>query len=445
MTTPVGKTFTSVVAAAASEARVLRRDLHRHPELGWMEFRTATVVAKRLRQLGFELHLGRSVLKPEARVGLPPDVQLAEAYDSARRGGADPDLLRAFEFGFTAVVGVLHGTAPGPTTAIRFDLDALPIPEDATDAHAPYRGGYASVHAGCMHACGHDAHVAIGLGLARVLSEIRDALKGTVRLVFQPAEEGGRGAKAMVEAGAVDGVDHLIAIHIGMGLATGHLAPRTVGFLASAKFDVDFVGDMAHAGARPESGANALLAAAQAALGLHALPRHHAGRTRVNVGALQAGAGRNVIADKAKLVGELRGDDDAIVDYLIARARAVVDGAAIAHGVAATLQLVGRTTVADSDAVLAQSIVDAVQGVPGLSADAHPYPAYGSEDATYLMQRVQANGGDAVYCVVGSDLAADHHTPRFDIDETVLEPAIGALAKAVLALGASGPRLLPTS
>jgi aminobenzoyl-glutamate utilization protein A len=409
-----------------------------HPELGWTEFRTASLIARQLSALGFELQLGREALASDARVGVPPAMELERAYALALRQGAAAEYLDAFEGGHTAVIGTVRGSAPGPTTAIRVDIDALPIQEDGTLLHNPTREGFASIRAGCMHACGHDAHAAIGVGLARVLTEIREDLAGTVKVLFQPAEEGGRGALPMVEAGAVDDVDDFIAIHIGMGAPSGKLMTRVDGHLASAKFDVRFDGASAHAGARPDEGKNALLAAAQAAMGLHAIPRHHVGRSRVNVGALRAGSGRNTIADQATMLAEVRGDTDGIVDYLLARSRAVVEGAALAHEVTVAFELAGRTTVADSDPELSLVVHEAAAGTRSLVVDPAPFPAYGSEDATYLMRRVQEHGGRAIYAVIGSDLASGHHTPRFDVDEATFGPAIEALARTVLALGRKG-------
>ena len=161
-----------------------------HPELGWTEFRTASLIARHLSDLGFELRLGREAVASDARVGVPPAIEIERAYALARRQGAAAEYLEAFEGGHTAVICTMHGSAPGPTTAIRVDVDALPIEEDATLLHTPTREGFASIRAGCMHACGHDAHAAIGIGLARVLSELRVGLAGTVKLLFQPAEEG---------------------------------------------------------------------------------------------------------------------------------------------------------------------------------------------------------------------------------------------------------------
>ncbi len=426
------------LAAAASRAIALRRDLHRHPELGLTEFRTASLVAERLTQLGLGVRLGRDVMDSASRVGLPPEAELDRAYRRAEAEGAPAAFLPAFAGGHTAVVATLTGATPGPVVALRVDMDALPILEDDTQAHLPAREGFISAHPGVMHSCAHDAHTAIGLAVAEVLSGMQDRLAGTVKFIFQPAEEGGRGALPMVKAGVVDDVDHFIAIHLGTGVPSRTFRPDVLGHLASAKLDVTFRGQAAHAGGNPEAGRNALLGAATAVLGLYGISRHRDGRSRVNVGTLRAGSGRNVIADEAVLQMEVRGETAEITDYMLKRAEAVLRGAAAAQELEVDIRLVGRTTTAASDTALAARVAAAAAGLEGVAIDPTPHRTGGSEDATYFMRRVQERGGQAIYAVIGSDLPSGHHTPRFDIDETDIPWAIEALAKSVLALGREG-------
>ncbi len=142
-------------------------------------------------------------------------------------------------------------------------MDALDLSEALDDSHRPFRDGFASCNPGMMHACGHDGHTTIGLGLAQVLKQYEAQLNGTIKLIFQPAEEGTRGARAMVAAGALDGVDYFTAIHIGTGVPEGTVICGSDNFMATTKFDVRFTGVAAHAGGKPEEGRNALLAAAR--------------------------------------------------------------------------------------------------------------------------------------------------------------------------------------
>jgi aminobenzoyl-glutamate utilization protein A len=428
--------LSSVLPEIAARAIKTRRDLHRFPELGMIEFRTASIVAERLTALGLEIKLGREVMDSASRTGMPSEVVLDRAYQDAKDNGAPAKFLPAFAGGHTGVVGTLKGTAPGPTIALRVDMDALPILENDTQAHLPAREGFVSARPGVMHACAHDGHTAIGLAVAEVLSGMKDKLHGTVKFIFQPGEEGGRGALPMVNAGVVDDVDYFIAIHLGTGVPSRTFRPAVRGHLASAKLDVTFRGRAAHAGGRPEEGRNALLAAANAVVGLYGIARHHAGRSRVNVGTLKAGSGRNVIADEATMAMEVRGETEAIADYMLERAEAVLKGAAMAQDVSVEIKLAGRTTVAASDEKLSQRLAAALSGqLSGVDIDAGSHVTGGSEDATYFMRRVQERGGQAIYAVVGSDIPSGHHTPEFDIDEADFPWAIEALATGIVALG----------
>ena len=151
-------------------------------------------------------------------------------------------------------------------------MDAVDGVEDETANHRPWREGFASINRGAMHSCGHDGHTAIGLAVAEVLVNQKEGLFGTLKLIFQPAEEGVRGAKAMTEKGIVDDVDFLLGMHLGGPLRkTGQIGCDTPGFLATTKVDAIFTGVPAHAGAAPEQGKNAALAAAAAMLNLHAI------------------------------------------------------------------------------------------------------------------------------------------------------------------------------
>jgi len=284
-----------------------------------------------------------------------------------------------------------------------------------------------------MHACAHDGHTTIGLGLAHLLMQHRAELNGTIKLIFQPAEEGTRGARAMVAAGALDGVDYFTAIHIGTGVPAGTVICGSDNFMATTKFDVRFTGVAAHAGGKPEEGRNALLAAAQAAIGLHSIAPHSEGASRVNVGVMQAGSGRNVVPASALLKVETRGESEAINQYVFERAKAVIDGAAAMHGVSTELRLMGAATSSVPSPAWVNYLREQAAQVAGVekAIDKVKAPA-GSEDATLMMARVQQNGGLASYMVFGTTLSAGHHNEKFDFDETVMLIAIETLARTAL-------------
>ena len=425
----------SLARSAAERAVQVRRDFHRHPELAYTEFRTASLVARRCAELGLTLKLGPEVMKAESRLGLPSDTELSEAYERAAAEGADPEYLPRTRGGFTGVVAELVGGRPGPVIALRVDMDALPIHEAEGETHRPAREGFRSVHPGLMHACGHDGHTAIGLAVAEVLVALRAELAGTFRFIFQPGEEGGKGAVPMVDAGVVDGVQYFLACHLGLEAPSGTIYPVIGDFLASTKLDVTFRGAAAHAAGRPEEGRNALLGAAQAVQGLYAISRHSEGASRVNVGVLRAGSGRNVIPDHAFMQLEVRGSNDAVEAYMVRRARAVIEGAALAGDLTVTLNFAGRTTTAVCDEVMGAAVAEAARAVPGVRIVDEVLSVGGSEDATFMIRRVQEQGGLATYIGIGSDIPTGHHTPTFDVQDRDFFGGIATLALTMTRLG----------
>ncbi|QLP48338.1 M20 family metallo-hydrolase [Klebsiella michiganensis] len=410
-----------------------RRDFHLHAESGWLEFRTASKVAEVLDGLGYQLALGRDVIDADSRMGLPDEETLAQAFQRARAQGAPERWLPAFEGGFAGVVATLDTGRPGPTLAFRVDMDALDLNELHDDSHRPHRDRFASCNDGMMHACGHDGHTAIGLGLAHVLKEYAAQLNGTIKLIFQPAEEGTRGARAMVAAGVLDDVDYFTAIHIGTGVPSGTVVCGGDNFMATTKFDVLFSGVAAHAGGKPEVGRNALLAAAQAALALHAIAPHSAGASRVNVGVMQAGTGRNVVPSSARLKVETRGETDVINQYVFERAKQAIAGAATMYEARYQLQLMGAATSSAPSPAWVDYLRQQTAQVPGVkqAVDRIAAPA-GSEDATLMMARVQERGGLASYMIFGTELSAGHHNEKFDFDENVMTLAVETLARVAL-------------
>lgn len=372
------------ISQLAPEMTQWRRDFHLHAESGWLEFRTASKVAGILDGLGYQLALGRDVIDADSRMGLPDDATLAQAFQRAREQGAPERWLTAFEGGFAGVVATLDTGRPGPTLAFRVDMDALDLNEQHDDCHRPHRAGFASCNAGMMHACGHDGHTAIGLGLAHVLQQYADRLNGIIKLIFQPAEEGTRGARAMVAAGVLDNVDYFTAIHIGTGVPSGTVVCGGDNFMATTKFDVQFEGVAAHAGGKPEDGRNALLAAAQASLALHAIAPHSA-------------------------------------------------GAAAMYEARYELRLMGAATSSAPSPAWVQYLREQAAQVPGvIEAVDHIAAPAGSEDATLMMARVQERGGLASYMIFGTELSAGHHNEKFDFDEGVMTIAVETLARIAL-------------
>lgn len=405
-----------------------RRAVHAHAEEGWTEFWTTAYVAQTLQELDLTPRLGREVLDAGARMGLPaPDVRAA-ARRRAAAEGADATLLARMGDATGVVVEV--GPADQPVVlALRFDMDALPLQESREPEHVPAAGGYASRHAGQCHACGHDAHVALGLGLAACLqAEGAPALRQRVRLIFQPAEEGVRGAACL--RAHVTGVPCFLAVHLGLGQPSGTLITGATGLMASTKFDALFTGQAAHAGKAPEQGRDALKGAAAALMGLHDLPRYGSGENRVHVGCLRGGTARNVVADRALLQGETRAVTCDMAEDLFARAREVLAGAAAMYGLGCRIDLAGQCPAADSDAAFAAQLarwareVRLENGCAAFARVGERVSMGASDDAATFMRAVQQQGGQAAYAILGSSGPAGHHDPRFDLDESVLWPGV---------------------
>lgn len=399
-----------------------RRDFHSFPELGFCEYRTAAKVCGVLAALpGCTVRVGSEVMEPAARIGVPPPDEIAAARTEALAMGADPAWVARMEDGMTGVVAEWTFPRPGPTVVFRADLDALPVTESAGPGHRPAREGFASRHRGRMHACGHDGNTAIALGLATVAATKSANWGGRLRIIFQPAEEGCRGGASMVAAGVVRDADYFIASHVGTAAKElGLVSCAVSGWLATTKFDVVLRGRAAHAGLAPHAGRNALLAAATITLQLHALARHGDGSSRVNVGVLRAGTGRNIIADRAELKLEVRGATTAINEFMTAEARRVIAAGAELHGVQAEVSVAGAAEGAVCDSKLAAVVRAAASESPATRRVVDSLESTGSEDATFFLNAVQARGGAGTYVLVGSPLAAGHHEPEFDFDEAAL-------------------------
>lgn len=415
-----------------------RRDLHRYPEPGWTEFRTAAKVAKTLTALGYEVKTGEETIKEEAMMGVPSQEKLEREQKRAIAEGADPYWVEKMTGGKTGVLGVMHFSDDGPVVGVRFDMDSNDVTETADPAHFPNREGFASCHPGAMHACGHDGHTTVGLFLAKLLAQLKGELRGTIKLCFQPAEEGVRGAHAMAESGIVDDVDYMLGAHFGFKMKeTGSIACNVTDFLATTKYDVHFTGVPAHAGAAPEQGKNALLASCAAALNLHAIARHSAGASRINVGRLDAGSGRNIIADRALLQMETRGATSEINRYMETESARVIKGAAMMYDVKADIEKTGGAAGGSNSPKLALFLEEEAKELGIFDKVVGECPFGASEDFSYFMERVQSHGGEAAYMMVGADLAAGHHDSHFSFDEK-------ALAYSLKMMGASVVKLLTT-
>lgn len=401
----------------------IRRNLHKYAERGWLEMRTACFIATTLEQLGYTVFVGEQIMNKDARMGVPSSIILQANYYRALKEGANPRYLDQVSQGMTAVAGVIN-CGEGPVIALRFDIDALGLIEDNSMQHFPFQHHFSSCHKDAMHACGHDGHTAIGLTTARILSELRDNFHGKIKLIFQPAEEGVRGAKCIAESGFLDDVDYLIAAHI---MPKENL-PYDLYFgmnesYATTKLDVTFHGISTHAAESPQFGKNALLSAANCIINLHSIPRNSDGLTRVNVGTVQAGTARNVIPETAKLEIEVRGTTTELNRYMEIYARDIIHGSALMHDTVVEIKEMGKAHAMDCDESIMNHIRQlCIEHLPDLKLpNVNLSPLGGSDDFSYMMTRVQAHGGKATYMKLLTPVISSPHNVSFDFDEKVLQ------------------------
>jgi aminobenzoyl-glutamate utilization protein A len=282
-----------------------------------------------------------------------------------------------------------------------------------------------------MHACGHDCHAAIGVGLLHRLADHN--FPGTVRVLFQPAEEGVRGAQTMIDAGMLDGINRMLGIHVSGSRPTSTVVGSVVGGMATRKLAVSFRGVAAHASGSPQDGRNALLAAATASLGIMALPRFSGTDTRLNVGTVHAGDNVNIVPAWAELTCEARADSDEVIEDLTERVRQVIAGAAASYGVEHDVLITGRAvTLTPSDA-LVDAVIAAAGRVPAIPEVTRHAPQGGSDDVNLMIAAVQQTGGLGAYLNVGAASPAPHHNPWFDPDEAAIPTTVDLLETLVRA------------
>ena len=386
-----------------------RRDIHQNPELGNREFRTATLVAKHLRSLGMEVKT---------------------------------------EVGVTGVIGVLKGGLPGPVVALRADMDALPVLERtpvsfASKATTFYEGKETAV----MHACGHDSHVAILMGVAEILSGIQKELKGTVKFIFQPAEEGAPkgeegGAELMVKEGALNNpkVDVIFGLHINAQVEVGKITYRPGGMFAGVgDMKITVKGKSSH-GAEPWSSVDPIVVSAQIINNLQTIVSRNVNVTKnaavVTIGAIHGGNRSNIIPEQVEMLGTVRTLSEADEKLVFERIRQIVTKTAEANGTEATLELPysSHYPVTFNNIALTAKMLPSLQKSTGAENVVLVPAETGAEDFSFF-----ANEVPGFYFYVGAlpkgkdpETSAPHHTPEFYLDESGFITGVNAMVNLVV-------------
>ncbi len=407
-----------------------RREFHKMAEPSWQEVRTSARIAEILMRFGVDQVLtGEEVVNPES---IKPPVDISEktrkaGMERAISEGAIKSIVEHAE-GYPGVIGVIKCQKPGPTFAFRFDIDALPYGEERASGFRPVDEGFASVHH-CVHACGHDAHTAIGLGLAKEIMEHKEDYCGTIKLIFQPAEETIYGAISIVDKGHLDDVDVFMAIHVAISAENEPLPSRSLAggckdFMSNRELEVTFHGRAAHPCGAAQEGKNALLAACTAVMNLHSIPPHEKGLTRVNVGKIHGGVCSNTITPECTIDLEYRGTEKVISDYLEKRVFEILDGAAKMHDLTYSVVDHGEVPAGASDDALMEMVAEEGSKIPWFEKIYVEGNLGGTDDAAAMMNRVQEHGGLATYIGIGTDTTEPLHNPKFDIDEGLIDTQI---------------------
>ncbi|MBB6326034.1 amidohydrolase [Algoriphagus iocasae] len=378
--------------ANAIESKVVewRRDIHMHPELGNQEFRTAKKVADHLRSLGIEVTEGVAV---------------------------------------TGVVGYLKGGKPGPTVALRADMDALPVTErNDLPFKSVNTATYNGQETGVMHACGHDTHVAILMGVAEVLASMKDDLEGNVKFFFQPAEEGVydadiAGAELMVKEGVMEDVDAVFGLHIASQMEVGKIGYRSGPAMAAVdNLEITLTGRQAH-GASPWSGIDPIVTSSQIVMGLQTILSRSVNITEnpavVTVGAIHGGIRHNIIPEKVEMIGTIRtfGDDQQALVHK--RITEIVTNIAESAGAEVDLKIEKLYPSTVNDPALTAEMLPSIQATVGEGNVISMPPITGAEDFSFFQREKPGlfinlggmkKGGDP-------SKTPSHHTPGFYIDE----------------------------
>ena len=411
-------------------AVALRRKLHKIPELGWGECKTTALIIETLEKIpGWKLFLGTDQIGLDAVMGRSLDL-VEKHLERAREAGVNPEVLKRMN-GYTGCIAEFDTGRPGPVTALRFDIDCVGVEETDRIEHLPNKEKFASTHPGEMHSCGHDGHTAVGLTMAQWIADNSEKLKGKIKLIFQPAEEGVRGGAAQAASGKLDDVDYIFGSHLAMCSPTGEVVINPLGILCTTKLDVRFVGAPAHPTMTPHLGKNALACACATVTQLLGMARHGKGLGCVNVGIISAGECRNVIPVHAQIQMEVRGETAEINDFMVNQALRIIKGNAISYDVKYEIEKVGEAGEMINDPELGKIVAECAKETPECKNVLDGKHVGCSEDFTLLAQRVRAHGGKSEFCIIGATRTAAHHQREFDFDEKGLDVAFGVFSRFV--------------
>ena len=404
----------------AIESKMLtwRRDFHQNPELGNREVRTGKIVAEHLKKLGLEVKSGVA---------------------------------------YTGVVAVLKGGKPGPVVALRADMDALPVTEQVNVPFASKaRSTYNGQEVGVMHACGHDAHTAMLMAVAEILSEMKSELRGTVKFIFQPAEEGAPegeegGAELMIKQGALENPtpDVIFGLHVFAGVETGKITFRPGPTMAAVDFlKIVIKGRQTH-GAKPWAGIDPIVVSSQVVMGLQTIESRQVDVTKepsiITVGTMHGGVRNNIIPDSVEMTGTIRSYDDGMQEQMHTRIKQTSEYIAKASGASADVSIRKQYPATVNDDKLTALMSPTLQRVAGSENVSTAQKQTGAEDFSFYQKKIPG-----MFFFLGITpkenlaMAAANHSPQFYVDEQGLIVGVRALVNLVFDYSAFGKTASPS-
>jgi len=412
----------------------LRRKIHSYPEPGWCEYKTASLVITELTKLKYNIIYGEKLFQKNTKLGLEPASVSDYFFEEANKDpNINKSILEKLKNSNTAVIGILD-CGKGPTILLRFDMDALRLCETNDVSHIPNKEIFRSKNSNYMHACGHDGHTAIGIFLAKELIRKRNNIKGKIILLFQPAEEGLRGASSLLHNKIFSQIDYAFGFHLWSHVKTGKIICGTNGQMASTKFNLEIYGKAAHAGLNPEKGINSLHAAGNIISKLYELAEIYKDKVKFNIGKITGGESRNIICPYTELEIETRAKSSSENDDFYNKCIDIIKKISDKHRCEHKIILKGYAESANSNICLSKKVQTIASKIKFFTEIQTQETAGGnSEDFTSIMKKLQSQNKQATYIGIGASIdAGGHHTSNFDINENSLAPVVNLLTDICL-------------
>jgi aminobenzoyl-glutamate utilization protein A len=452
----------------------IRKKFHQWPETCWTEFWTTAEICKSLESLGYDLMIGNEIIQENLRASVPDEEVIEKAYQDAINHGADQKYLEKMRSGLTGVIGILDTGKPGPTIAFRADIDALPITESKRKKHVPHKEGWRSQIEGKSHACGHDVHLTIGLGIANYIAKNKNMLRGRFVMIFSPAEEGGRGCLSISKLPIISEINYILAYHDAtMPCGGNHFLMPRIFFRSLATYEIEYTAGkqsmlpeivLSSEGEtevqQPKSVSeflnnivkgfnstpitldNAIMAACSAILNLKAIPKKPNGHSFILISNLYTEMDKNnpgIGFDPVRFDITVSADDDDICNYLKEKAFQILESTAKIYNVKLNLKKIEKACYPAWPGNSPELVNLAIEMWKEMGRDENiinpRFGEMGTDDVIFIMKEIIQNGGKAAYLVLVSDdskgAMKNIHTDRFNVRNDFFEVGVNLIVRMI--------------